>query len=113
VDARQLHAFLESKKDFSTWIKDRIEQYGFIEGEDFISNLLPNFGGKGQGRPTKEYYLTIDVAKEISMVERNAKGKQARQYFIECERKTKEILQPMSSLQMISHMALVLDGQEK
>lgn len=87
VNARDLHAFLEVGKDFSTWIKDRISQYGFAEGEDYVSTLLPNFGEKGQGRPTKEYHLTLDMAKELAMVERNDKGKQARQYFIECERK--------------------------
>lgn len=89
VNARDLHEFLEVGKDFSTWIKDRISQYGFAEGQDYVSTLLPNFGEKGQGRPTKEYHLTLDMAKELAMVERNDKGKQARQYFIECERKVR------------------------
>jgi len=89
VNARELHAFLEVGKDFSTWIKDRIAQYGFAEGQDYVFTLLPNFGEKGQGRPTKEYHLTLDMAKELAMVERNEKGKQARQYFIECERRAR------------------------
>lgn len=89
VDARELHGFLEVGKDFSTWMKDRIEQYGFSEGLDFL--ILPNFGENSKaGRPAKEYALTLDMAKELAMVERNAKGKQARQYFIECERRAKE-----------------------
>lgn len=86
VSARELHEFLEVGKDFSTWIKDRINQYGFIENQDFL--VFTGIGGNHTGgRPTKEYHLTIDMAKELSMVERNEKGKQARQYFIECERR--------------------------
>lgn len=89
VDARQLHDFLGVKKDFSTWIKDRIEQYQFIENQDFVS--FPQNGGKPTGgRPAKDYALTIDMAKELAMVERNDKGRQARRYFIECERALKE-----------------------
>lgn len=89
VDARQLHDFLGVRKDFSTWIKDRIEQYEFIENQDFVS--FPQNGGKPTGgRPAKDYAITIDMAKELAMVERNDKGRQARRYFIECERALKE-----------------------
>ena len=76
VNARELHAFLEVGKDFSTWLKDRIEQYNFIENQDFI--IFPETGEKsGRGRPAKEYYLSLDMAKELAMVERNEKGKHA------------------------------------
>lgn len=85
VNARDLHEFLEVGRDFSNWIKDRIEQFGFEENQDFV--VFANSGEKG--RPSKEYHLTLDMAKELSMVERNDKGKQARQYFIECERRAK------------------------
>ena len=86
VDARALHAFLEVGKDFSTWIKDRIEQYSFEQGKDF--EVFTSFGENPQGgRPTKDYALTLDMAKELAMVERTPKGKQARQYFIECEKR--------------------------
>lgn len=81
VDARELHHFLESKRDFSNWITQRINRYGFIDGEDFTTNLLKSTGG----RPSKEYYLTLDMAKELAMVENNDKGRQARRYFIEAE----------------------------
>lgn len=81
VNARDLHAFLESKQDFSTWIKSRIEQYGFVENEDFTVHKFVDRRGN-----VVDYFCTIDMAKELSMVERNAKGKQARQYFIECEK---------------------------
>lgn len=87
VSARELHSFLESKKDFSSWMKDRIERYGFIENQDYC--LLTEIGEqKGRGGHNKiEYILTVDVAKELSMVEGNEKGRQARRYFIECEKK--------------------------
>jgi anti-repressor protein len=85
VNARELHSFLEVGRDYSTWIKDRIDEYDFVENQDFIS--FPQNGGKPQGgRPVKEYSLTLDMAKELSMVERNEKGKQARRYFIDCEK---------------------------
>ena len=82
VNARELHAFLESKQEFSNWIKNRIEDYGFLDGVDFLTNL-----SKTQGRPRIDYFLSLDMAKELSMVERNAQGKQARQYFIDCEKR--------------------------
>lgn len=83
VNARELHAFLESGQDFSNWIAKRIEKYGFVNGKDFSINLLKTPNG---GRPTTEYHITLDMAKELSMVERSDKGKTARQYFIACEK---------------------------
>ena len=81
VNARDLHAFLESGQEFRHWIKSRIEQYGFVDGQDFTTSENFIRGGKAV-----DYHITLDMAKELSMVERNAKGKEARQYFIECER---------------------------
>lgn len=85
VSARELHAFLESKQDFSNWIQNRIKKYGFVEGIDFavFNKVIENSTG---GRPSIEYALTTGTAKEIAMVEGNGKGKQARQYFIQCEK---------------------------
>ncbi|ENN91955.1 antA/AntB antirepressor family protein [Bartonella bovis] len=95
VNARELHAFLEVGKDFSTWIKDRINQYEFEEGKDFIKTQdlrSPKLGSaKSRVVLAINYHLTLDMAKELAMVERNEKGKQARQYFIDCERKAKQI----------------------
>lgn len=91
VSARELHGFLGSKRDFPTWIKDRIEKYGFIENQDF--EVFHNFGeNPSGGRPLKEYALTLDMAKELAMVEGNEKGKQARRYFIECEKKLRDVV---------------------
>ena len=91
VDARELHGFLGVGKDFSTWIKDRIGQYGFCEGVDYTvgSGLSAPISGSPKARvqETKEYAISLDMAKELAMVERTERGKQARQYFIECERK--------------------------
>ncbi|AEK58670.1 phage transcriptional regulator [Acidithiobacillus caldus SM-1] len=85
VDARELHAFLGVKKVFRSWIQERIAQYGFVENQDFA--VSTKFGRNHQGgRPSKEYDITLDMAKELAMVERTRKGKEARQYFIDCER---------------------------
>jgi phage anti-repressor protein len=86
VNAREMHKFLESETRFNDWIARRIRQYSFIEGEDFYSILSKTPDG---GRPAQEYLLTIDMAKELAMVENNEKGRQVRRYFIECERRLK------------------------
>jgi len=91
VNARELHTFLEIGRDFSNWIKARITQYGFEEGEDFIL-IRQNGRTKNQGgdRRSINYFITLDMAKELAMVERNEKGKQARRYFIDCEKQLTE-----------------------
>lgn len=86
VNARQLHGFLESRQDFSTWIKSRIDQYSFVENQDFI-RLHRKM--EANNATVIDYYIAIDMAKELSMVERNEKGKEARRYFIECEKRLK------------------------
>lgn len=113
VNARTLHVFLGSQRDYTDWIKYRIKQYEFVEGVDFnlhnfvevredgTGSNLPKFGNDelmlhkfvehriGNGRKVRreltEYFLTVNMAKELSMVENTARGKQARRYFIECE----------------------------
>ena len=80
-NARDLHAFLEVKARFNDWIRNRVEDFGFQENQDFITltRLLVSGGNR------KDYYLSLDMAKELSLVERTAKGKEARRYFIQCE----------------------------
>lgn len=91
VNARELHRFLESKREFATWIKDRIEKYGFSDGEDYVClTNLSSKEGRG-GHNSIDYLLTLDSAKEIAMVENNEKGRQVRRYFIACEERLKEI----------------------
>lgn len=92
VNARELHSFLGSRQDFSGWIKNRIQQYGFVEGVDYlIHKFMEQVPHQGGVRTVTmiDYHLSIDMAKELAMVERNDKGREARRYFIECERKLK------------------------
>lgn len=92
-NARDLHAFLGVGRDFSNWIKDRIEKYGFTEGVDFVKNSsnirFANSGESdkyGKSEPVKiDYFLSLNMAKELAMVERTDKGREARRYFIQCE----------------------------
>lgn len=95
VNARELHAFLEVRSEFRNWIKNRIEDFGFVEGSDFVTSVENYRGGD-----RKDYHLSLDMAKELAMVERTEKGKQARQYFIECERAAKTALAPAPALRI-------------
>ena len=109
VSARELHKFLESKQDFSTWIKARIDKYGFVSEVDFTLHKFM------EGKVWKhEYILTLDTAKELAMVEGNEKGKQARRYFIECEKKLREVVtKPMTALELIAAQAQAMVEMEK
>ena len=108
VNARELHTFLDSKQDFSTWIKARIAEYDFVEHQDFV--LFHNFMEKG--RPRIEYFITLDMAKELSMVERTAKGKQARQYFIDCEKRAQAVPQIPQTLSEALRLAADLADEK-
>ena len=81
VSARELHEFLEVKTAYKDWFP-RMCEYGFTEGQDFCSFLSESTGG----RPAQDAALSIDMAKEICMLQRNEKGKIARQYFLQLER---------------------------
>lgn len=81
VLARDLHEFLEVETPFNKWFS-RMCEYGFTDGADFQTFLSESTGG----RPATDAQLTIDMAKEICMLQRNEKGKQARQYFLQLER---------------------------
>lgn len=84
VSARELHKFLEIGTRFDKWFR-RMCEYGFNENDDFIrvAQKCPTLGGI---QTIIDYAITIDMAKEISMIQRTEKGKQARQYFIQCEK---------------------------
>lgn len=84
VNARDLHKVLGVGKDFSNWIKARIEQYEFIEGEDYSPKLANR--SFGIGKPKTEYHISLDMAKELCLVENTEQGKKARRYFIEVEK---------------------------
>ncbi|WP_375623749.1 MULTISPECIES: antA/AntB antirepressor family protein [unclassified Bartonella] len=85
VNARELYMFLEVNSKFADWIVRRIKEYGFLENQDYGFTFLKN--EKRKNVISKEYHITLDMAKELSMVERNEKGRQARRYFIDCEKK--------------------------
>ena len=90
TDANDLHRFLKVGRDFATWIGGRLKKYGFVENVDYVVVDSPDRGnqtGRGGDRKSKAYYLTLDTAKEIAMVENNEQGRAARRYFIECERR--------------------------
>lgn len=106
-NARELHKFLGVGRKFNTWIKDRINEYGFVENQDYVlitENLVAKndftkksvkpkatFSQNGEkvkmGRPTIDYHITLDMAKELAMVEKNTKGRAVRRYFIDCEKR--------------------------
>jgi anti-repressor protein len=99
VSARELHQVLGSKQDFSTWIKNRINKYGFIENQDYQS--FHNSVEREIGASTRiEYALSIDMAKEIAMVEGNERGRKVRQYFIECEKKLSNPAKQLTKMQL-------------
>lgn len=81
VSARELHEFLEVGSEFSHWFK-RMCEYGFKEGADFSPFLTESSGG----RPAQDAAISIEMAKEICMLQRNERGKQARQYFLQLEK---------------------------
>lgn len=93
VNARELHAVLESKTDFSTWIKRRLEETDAVENADYIivpqkCETMTEHGKKASIK--NEYILSTDIAKEIAMLERNEVGKKVRRYFIEFEKMHKQ-----------------------
>lgn len=103
VNARELHQKLGNKRQFANWIKQRIEQYGFVENQDyevfnkFVKNsndaenqdyevFKENLKNSSGGRSRKEYALSLDMAKELCMIENNEQGRLFRKYFIEVEK---------------------------
>lgn len=106
VSARELHRFLEVTERFSNWFERQL-QYGFIESVDYqgceVFNTLAN-------QILTDYALTIDTAKEISMLQRSEKGKQARRYFIECEKLAQN---PVSNLSKIDLAQMVIESERE
>ncbi|HEJ9057485.1 TPA: antA/AntB antirepressor family protein [Serratia fonticola] len=100
VSAKALHKALGVGNDFSTWIKLRIDEYGFALGADYAVFDSPDFRNqsakndqlesgwvtkRGGDRRSKDYGLSLSMAKELAMVERNEQGRAVRRYFIQCE----------------------------
>ena len=104
VNGRELHEVLQSKQDFSTWVKKRLAECDAVEDEDF-----ERFHKKMEANNATmiEYLIKLDTAKEMAMLERNDRGKQVRRYFIKIEKKYKEIVEkkPMSTAEQIRILA--------
>lgn len=83
VNAVELHTFLQVKSEYYHWFTRRVKTYGFVQGVDYAD---VTFDGVGLFKTT-EHHVSLDMAKELAMVERTPKGKEARAYFIACEKK--------------------------
>lgn len=101
VNARELHKWLKVGRDFSSWIKDRIEKYDFEEKADYFKVIPQDFdspklgnqkNGRGGDVRSIDYVLIIDMAKEIAMLENNERGKEVRKYFIRAEEMFKQVM---------------------
>ncbi|ECQ5977617.1 phage antirepressor Ant [Campylobacter jejuni] len=112
VNAREIYKIINSEQEFANWIKNRISHYNFIENQDYIIELVYT-----KGRPRKEYYVTLDMAKELCMIENNEKGRQARRYFIECEKRLKNLeaeqMQKLAFRQSLGYKSQLAQQKEK
>ncbi|EBD1730112.1 antA/AntB antirepressor family protein [Campylobacter jejuni] len=112
VNAREIYKYIKITSNFAEWINRRINHYNFIENQDYIIELVYT-----KGRPRKEYYVTLDMAKELCMVENNEKGRQARRYFIECEKRLKNLeaeqMQKLAFRQSLGYKSQLKQQKEK
>ena len=88
VNARELHAFLQVGKVFAAWIQERIQQYGFVQDTDYV--LTVSKTGIRSNVIQKDYHLTLDMAKELAMIENNEIGRAVRRYFIAREKTARQ-----------------------
>ena len=109
VSARELHEFLESKERFSKWF-DKMLDYGFEEGIDYTPYQMVH---PSNLQEITDYVLKIDMAKEISMVSKLEKGKIARKYFIECEKRLKEVVSKQLPQDYISALKALVEAEEQ
>ena len=86
VDARTLHKVLQVGKTFAAWIRNRIDEYSFIENQDFVLAIQNGKAKQHGGHNKKDYHLSLDMAKELAMIEKTDIGRMVRRYFIQCER---------------------------
>lgn len=108
VNGRDVHRFLEIRKDFTDWIKVQIDRARLREGRDYVSEVSPQKGENPSaqictvvdqgvsrgGRPRTEYHLTVDAAKHIGMMSGTERGFELREYFLACERRAKAQVAP-------------------
>jgi len=111
VNARELHAELGVKKDFSDWMGHQVNSFGLEMNIDYIVNIENSNGG----RPQKSYTLTLDTAKHIAMASRTTKGKEVRAYFIAIEKQFRNGTTTQSSefSQFLPVMMEMVSGMSK
>ena len=121
VNARDLHAYLNVVTKFSTWILRRIEDFSFVKNEDFIIvEPLPKNGKREDtgvsswfgGENKVDYHITLDMAKELCMVERSEIGREARRYFIEMEKEHRDAVPAWALSQWQAHQLQLKAAQE-
>jgi phage antirepressor protein len=114
VSARDLHKFLEITERFSSWF-ERMLQYGFVENQDFTSAKSFTLVNNGAQREIDDYALTLDCAKEISMIQRSKKGKEAREYFIECEKQLRsgKFALPTTYKEALQSLLIEVEAKER
>ena len=106
VNAREIHSYLEVKTRFDMWINRAISKYDFKENIDFCTIL----GESSGGRKATEYIVTMDMAKELAMLEDNPKGKETRKYFIEVEKRQNK---PLTYEEVMQNALLLADERVK
>ena len=112
VSARELHEFLEIKTKYNDWF-NRMTSYGFVENMDYIAVTQKKVTAQGNEVEYLDHALRIDMAKEISMIQRTIKGKQARMYFIECEKRLKEVVSKQLPQDYISALKALVEAEEQ
>ena len=85
VSGRELHEFLEVGTQYTKWV-ERMKEYGFVENDDYLTISQKRLTAQGNYTTYTDHAIKLDMAKEISMIQRNEKGKQARQYFLQVEK---------------------------
>lgn len=93
INGRELHRELGVGKDYTNWAKAQIKRGGFIENSDFVVLAQKGVNLAG-GRPSAEYHFTVEAGKHIGMLSGTAKGREVREYFLECERRVKSAAVP-------------------
>lgn len=110
VNARELHEALKNGRHFSDWIKQRIDEAMLEEDADFIQiSFSQNCDKPLGGRPSVDYGLTLDAAKQVAMLERNDVGRQVRKYFVEAEKKARN---PVANLTRKDLLKMALETEE-
>lgn len=108
VMGRDLHAFLEVKTRYNDWFP-RMLEYGFEQGKEFYSFLSKT--PEQAGRPREDHIISLDMAKEIAMIQRTEKGRQARRYFIEVEKQFKaQAPAPLQGHELIAAALIEANG---